>query len=80
MGFHNIDLADDLERLQKRALRIIYSSLTYSEALAASNLPTQYNRRDTLTKQLFNDISSNVRDRSFIRGGGWASGFSFSST
>ncbi len=60
--FHNglpLYLVDDLERLQKRALRTIYPSLTYREALTASKLPTLYDRRDGLTKRLFNEISSN---------------------
>ena len=56
-------LSDDLERLQKRALRIIYPFTTYPEALAASNLTTLYDRRNALTTKLFNEISSNVNHK-----------------
>ena len=33
-------LSEDLERLQKRALRIIYPSMSYNQALEFSGLPT----------------------------------------
>ena len=55
--FHNSlpkYLADELERLQKRALRIIFSyQLSFGEALAASNLSSLYDRRVRLKKELF---------------------------
>ena len=56
-------LVDDLERLQKRALQTIYPSLTYRDSLIGSNLPTLYDRRDGLTKCLFNEISSNANHK-----------------
>ena len=58
--FHNglsSYLSDDLEKLQKRALRIIFPFISYSEALAASNLAPLCDRRDSLTVKLFNEIS-----------------------
>ena len=52
-------LSDDLERLQKRALRIILSEKTYAASLESSNLATMDDRRQTLTERLFSDIVSN---------------------
>ena len=64
-------LVDDLERLQKRAL--YDPSLTYREALTASKLPTLYDRRDGLTKRLFNEISSNPNHKLYNLLPGWNS-------
>ena len=52
-------LSNDLEQLQKRALRIIYPQATYADALVTSNLTTLYERRNMLTVKLFNEITSN---------------------
>ena len=53
-------LADELDRLQKCALRKVFShQLSYREALAASNLSSLYDRRDSLTKEFFHDIVPN---------------------
>ena len=52
-------LSDDLERLQKRALRIILPEKTYAASLESSNLATMDDRRQTLTERLFSDIVSN---------------------
>ena len=52
-------LSNDLERLQKRAMSIIFPQVTYADALAASKLPTLYDRRNILTVKLFNTITSN---------------------
>ena len=49
-------LVKDIERIQKRALRIIYPDLTYSVALKNSTLE---NRREYLSSKLFNEIASN---------------------
>ena len=49
-------LANDLESLQKRAFRIIYPDLCYREALERSNVPSLYNRRQSLTDELFNKL------------------------
>jgi hypothetical protein len=38
-------VSNDLERLQKRAMSIIFPQVTYADALAASKLPTLYDRR-----------------------------------
>ena len=49
-------LSDELERIQKRALRIIYPFTSYSEALEKCDLPYLYDRRNTLTSKIFEEI------------------------
>lgn len=50
-------LSIDLERIQKRALRIIYPFVSYADALKRCDLPSLYDRRDALTIKLFKEIS-----------------------
>lgn len=45
-------LSNDLERLQKRALRIIFPSASYSDALEASNLIPLCDRKEALASEL----------------------------
>ena len=57
--FHNelpSYLSDDLERIQKRALRIIFHQSSYVEALELCSLPSLYDRRESLTTKLFEEI------------------------
>jgi hypothetical protein len=54
-------LSDDIERLQKRALRIIYPWMPYTDSLEESGLPRLFERRQLLTCKLFNEIT---RDQS----------------
>ena len=57
--FHNAlpqYLSNNLERLQKRALRIIYPDLSYAEALVAAGITSLYERRQVLSKTLFDQI------------------------
>ena len=49
-------LNDDLERVQRRALRIIFPDLSYSKALETCGLQTLRERREMLTTTLFNNI------------------------
>ena len=49
-------LSDDLERIQKRALRIIFPQSSYAEALELCSLPSLYDRRESLTTKLFEEI------------------------
>ena len=56
-------LSDDLERLQKRALRIIYPGLSYSDALVQSGLCTFFERREALTLKLFDKITTDPQHR-----------------
>jgi hypothetical protein len=52
-------LSDDLERLQKRAFRIIFPEQQNKEALRDTNTPSLYDRRQELTTKLFKDIVNN---------------------
>ena len=53
-------LSDQLERLQKRALRIISSiDLSYRQALEVFNIPTLYDRREVIGNSMFQEISNN---------------------
>ena len=49
-------LSQDLEKLQKRALRIIYPGLSYTETLSEAGIVTLFDRRELLTDKSFNDI------------------------
>ena len=60
--FHNAlpaCLSAELEKLQKRAMRIIFPFMPYKVALANAGLPSMYERRETITAKLFNDVISN---------------------
>ena len=48
----------DIERVQKRCLRIIFPQLSYSEALDKSGLYRLDTRREEITKQIFRQIKS----------------------
>lgn len=53
-------LSEDLERLPKRAMKIIYPELSYVKALQLSGLWTLYDRRDWVTAaKLFDGIYAN---------------------
>ena len=41
-------LSKDIERIQRRALRIIHPSLSYYDALMVCNIPTLHSRREQL--------------------------------
>ena len=51
-------LSKDIERAQKRCLRIIFPQLSYSEALDKSGLNRLDTRREEITKQIFIQIKS----------------------
>ena len=64
--FHNAlpkYLSADLERIQKRKLKIIHPELTCREALAVCNLPTLRERRQKLCDKLFNEVVSNPKHK-----------------
>jgi hypothetical protein len=48
--------SNDLERVQKRCMRIIYPQLSYSEALFVSELERLDLRRERITRDLFIDM------------------------
>ena len=51
-----LNQSDLIESQQKRALRIIFPELGYSEALQASGLQTLADRRNEICKQLFRQM------------------------
>ena len=52
-------LNEDIERIQKRALSIISLAMSYQECLDSLGLPTLYDRRNGLCRQLFDSITIN---------------------
>ena len=52
-------LSEELEKIQRRALRIIFPDLGYQEALKECNISTLHQRRQWLTERLFNEIKDN---------------------
>ena len=51
-------LSDKIERVQRRALRILHPNTLYSAALATSSLPRLSDRRDILCKKMLNEIAT----------------------
>ena len=52
-------LSDQLERIQKRSLRVIYPDLSDSEALTKSSMSTFQDRRELSCRKLFMEIVDN---------------------
>ena len=52
-------LSEDLERLQKRAMKIIHPGLSYAKALELSGLLTLYDRRGAIAAKVFDEICAN---------------------
>ena len=52
-------LSDELEKIQRHALRIIFPGLGYQEAFKECNITTLHQRRQWLTERLFNGIKDN---------------------
>ena len=52
-------LSEELEKIQRCALRIIFPDLGYQEALKECNLATLHQRRQWLMECLFNEIKDN---------------------
>ena len=60
--FHNAlpaYLSAELEQLQKRAMRITFPFVPYSDALHQANLETLSRRRQSITTKLFDSITCN---------------------
>jgi len=49
-------ISEDLERIQTRALRIIYPDLSYRVALETAGLLKLHERRERISTDLFNEI------------------------
>ena len=62
-------LSEDLERLPRRALRILYADISYAQALEKSGLLRLYERREALTACLFDDIFNNPKHKRRARRG-----------
>ena len=53
-------LSDDIERIQKRAMRMVFPDLPYNEACLKANLPKLSERCDMrLSQNLFDNIARN---------------------
>ncbi|KAK2564065.1 hypothetical protein P5673_012286 [Acropora cervicornis] len=52
-------LSEELDNIQRCALRIIFPVLGYQEAVKECNITTLYQQRQLLTKRLFNEIRDN---------------------
>ena len=52
-------LSMDLERVQRRALKIIYPELNLKEAIEQAKMTTLKNRREKLNQKLFTSIQEN---------------------
>ena len=51
-------LSEEIERIQRRALRVIFYDCSYSEGLDNASLTSLHDRRSTLCKELFSDIDT----------------------
>jgi len=56
----------DIEKIQKRCMRIIFPHSDYSEALRVSGLQTLSERRESLVKDLFNEIKSDTHSLNYL--------------
>ena len=56
-------LKNDLERVHKRALAIIYPCIEYSEALSRAGIPTVLNYNQTVCNKTFNSILNDDENR-----------------
>jgi hypothetical protein len=56
-------LSYGLERIQKRALRVLFPYCSYTEALELCCLPSLYDRRESLTTKLFEELCSNANHK-----------------
>ena len=64
-------LSEDQERLQKRAMKILYPELSYAKALELSGLLTLYHRRETNAAKLFAYRFSSKRETARRISTGW---------
>ena len=67
--WHNslpVYLSNQVEQIQKRALRIIFPSLTYDQAMLTANLPSLHDRRSTLCNRLFHHMLDPSHKLNFV--------------
>ena len=53
--------SDDIERVQKRCMRIVFPQLSYSDALVTCGLEPLSVRRENAVIKLFNEIKNNSK-------------------
>lgn len=51
-----VQQSHDIERVQKRCLRIVYPNLSYNTAMQISGLETLFARREKITRELFGEV------------------------
>ena len=56
-------LSEELERIQKRAWRIIFPYASYNSALKEAGIPSLYGRGASLSFYLFNDIVLDINHK-----------------
>ena len=56
-------LSEELERIQKRALCIIFPYASYNSALKEAGIPSLYDRRASLSFDLFKDIVLDINHK-----------------
>ena len=56
-------LSEEIEKLQRRDMRVIYPDVTYSDALNLSGLDSLSNRRECLTTRRFDMVMGNPQHR-----------------
>ena len=60
-------LRDNVESIQRRAIRIIYPHLSYSQGLQELNLPTLFDRRQSLCRSFYkSNLASNSKIKDLI--------------
>ena len=59
-------LSDEIERVQKRILRIVYPNLHYEDALIEARMESLYARREIACNKLFNQILNNPNHKLII--------------
>ena len=51
----------DIERVQKRSLKLIFPDLTYTEALVETGLKKLSTRRENVAQQMFHEIKDSTQ-------------------
>ena len=59
------NLSNQIERIQTRAFRMLFSEASYGEALQMTGMSTLYERRETLCKELFQSICESINHKLF---------------
>ena len=63
----SLPLRDDVEDIQRRAIRIIYPHLSYSQGLQELNLSTLFDRRQSLCRSFYkSNLASNSKIKDLI--------------